>query len=1465
MPLPVRRSRLVRLALAAGAGMGVVAALSNSAVAQPYNWTNANGGNWSDPTSWAGGVSPVSASGTQILFNTDGNYTSNADVTPANGLFNLSNLTVAMPTSTSMVTLGILGTSVDTLNFVLDTSGNAPQLLVTNGSLSIDNGCVWAAGSNINNSGSGNLILGAGSPAQGFQTFGNNTIITNSGTGTIQLGDGIIYNSASGATNLTLDNPGGGLFEIGNFAEGIVGTLNITNGPVTFAGSTGGNLFGNNVVLNVEAGASFNYANNPETQGGIEGAGNIIMGTAGISVTLAGNRTYTGAISGTGAFTQDVINGTLVLGGSNTYTGTTTVEAFGSVLTASAANAFSPNSFFNITSGGSLGLGGYNQSIAGLAGGNYNGSLSVAGATLTLAPALGTVRIYNSPVTGAGSIVVAGPGTQELLGLNTYTGTTSVTGGLLVENYNGLVNSSSISVASGAALQVVVDSNATSTLNLNVSGGLIKSGNGTLTFSAGNPNMNPTLLAVNGGSLVLDHTTNNTSEVGTVAALNLGSGTLSILGNATAPSSESFTSTTLTGGGQLSVISNGANVSINAGAISRAAGLGSTVNFAITNSGSGVATVATTTANGPYNILGAFATYNSSDWAVTGTGTGSMNVAPLAAASYTANAFNSSSSTTIVHSNIVSNFTAATNSYTSDIRFNASSAVALTLKGADILDDGGILVTPNVGANTSTISGTTGNTLGVPAGQDLVINQFDTKGALSIAATLANTPGTTSSSQNTYSLTSGASQTITLASPDSVTSLGLSLGELMTVGTGTGGNLNASSNATIVAINPATNSFTVATTGGNETTSSGNVLNFTPGTNVVKSGGGQLKLSGANAFKGLLVLNAGTTTVTSSSYLGSTSSGSSSLYFNGGALEVNGNISGSEGINDWIIGPGGATIQVDSGYTVTKYGNTIWGSGDITLTGPGVFDIGSDGSSFTGRIFVNAGSFQLTSNQVASATGITVASGAQYVLHDTTSGPFNIAPGASMILNGNGPAGTVTGSGFNGAFYHYLDEAGSADYAFNSPIILASTSRFVETLRANASAPGGFDSNTDIFPYAISGPGNLIKDGNGSLVLSNPNNTYGGGASGTTIISDGVLQLGVTNGVPAGSTIQFGEANIPNSGTFDLNGYNQTVQNLTVAANTGGDQEIINSSNSSTPSILTIAYNGSSPQSFSGEFGGTTTLGAAANNFGLVFSGTGTFVLSGINTYTGSTNVTSGSLVLATNSSLPAGTTLTIGAWASVVTNASAGVFVVASLSNSGVLDLNNNQLVVQTGTLAALTAQVQAGYNNGNWNGTTGIVSSAAANDSHHLTALGVIDNDNGSGVPLYGSGGTISSTFEGITPSDGNLLIKYTYYGDTDLNGEVDGTDYSRIDNAFTNNQNASNPQLTGWYNGDFNYDGVIDGSDYALIDNAFNSQGAQFTAAIATPSAVVGGTSAVPEPASLAVLGMAGLGLLSRRRRA
>ncbi len=91
--------------------------------------------------------------------------------------------------------------------------------------------------------------------------------------------------------------------------------------------------------------------------------------------------------------------------------------------------------------------------------------------------------------------------------------------------------------------------------------------------------------------------------------------------------------------------------------------------------------------------------------------------------------------------------------------------------------------------------------------------------------------------------------------------------------------------------------------------------------------------------------------------------------------------------------------------------------------------------------------------------------------------------------------------------------------------------------------------------------------------------------------------------------------------------------------------------------------------------------------------------------------------------------------------------------------------------------------------------------------TMLGVVDN---------GEVGGAITTLSGASAPAQSVLVKFTWFGDADLSGSVDGSDYALIDTGF-----GSNGTLTGWVFGNFDYGSSVDGSDYALIDTGLLSQ--------------------------------------------
>jgi autotransporter-associated beta strand protein len=399
--------------------------------------------------------------------------------------------------------------------------------------------------------------------------------------------------------------------------------------------------------------------------------------------------------------------------------------------------------------------------------------------------------------------------------------------------------------------------------------------------------------------------------------------------------------------------------------------------------------------------------------------------------------------------------------------------------------------------------------------------------------------------------------------------------------------------------------------------------------------------------------------------------------------------------------------------------------------------------------------------------------------------------------------------------------------------------------------------------------------------------------------------------------VTVGRITFDNSNSYTLGGTN------TITLNDSADQSQINvqSGNHTIAAPISLASD-----TIITVIPTTSTLTISSTissngSHGVAVSGYGTLLLSGNNTYTGETNVSSGTLSV-TGSIASTNVTTAIGAVLNASGHVNAGLSTSTVLTNDGItnlgpnantsgpaavtlasieigsdptskltvlssplhanrtvlvtsginfdsssagqLDLKDNDMIIHGSTLAAVQPYVASGFNavggpGGYWNG-SGIVSSTAASDSRHLTALGVIQNRNSNGGAIYSTvQGNPLGSFDNQNTSNTDILIKYTYYGDTNLDGRVNSTDFTHIDNGYLTH-------LAGWYNGDFNYDNTVNGSDYTLIDNAFNTQGARLTSQIAVITSQIAGTagaSSVPEPAGIFMSGLA-LALLGRRRK-
>jgi hypothetical protein len=197
--------------------------------------------------------------------------------------------------------------------------------------------------------------------------------------------------------------------------------------------------------------------------------------------------------------------------------------------------------------------------------------------------------------------------------------------------------------------------------------------------------------------------------------------------------------------------------------------------------------------------------------------------------------------------------------------------------------------------------------------------------------------------------------------------------------------------------------------------------------------------------------------------------------------------------------------------------------------------------------------------------------------------------------------------------------------------------------------------------------------------------------------------------------------------------------------------------------------------------------------------------------------------------------------------------------------------MVIHNGDIGTTLAQLKSGLNIAGtlWTG-TGVQSSTAAADAaaksnKTVFAVGAIKNIDGNNNLIYSTWPAPPSPDTGATGlATTDVLVKYTYFGDANLDGVVDNTtDYDLWSTGFTNPGLAA---TNGWLYGDFDFSGTVDNTtDYDLWSTGFTNQGGPLTGGggtAAAPSSV----QQVPEPSALvlAACGLVTAGALTRRRR-
>ncbi|MER3190719.1 autotransporter-associated beta strand repeat-containing protein [Salmonella enterica] len=1026
------------------------------------------------------------------------------------------------------------------------------------------------------------------------------------------------------------------------------GTL-ILNAENTYTGGTtisDGTLVANNVEAlgtgNVTDNATLELNTGGDFDNAISGSGQVVK-SGDDALTLSGNNSYTG-----GTLISD---GTLVA---------SNVEALGSgdVTNDAVLELNTGGDFDNAISGSGQVVKSGDETLT-LSGANsYTGGTTISGGTLVASnvEALGSGDVtdnatlelntggdFDNNIGGTGSVVKSGDKTLTLSGANSYTGGTTISGGTLVANNVEALGTGD--VTNNATLELNTGGDFTN--NISGSGQVVKSGDETLTLSGANSYTGGT--TISGGTLVAtnvealgsgDVTDNATLELntgGTFDNVISGSGQVVKSGDdaLTLSGNNSYTGGTTTGGGTLVVsnvealgsgdVTDNATLELNTGGDfdNNIGGTGSVVKSGdetLTLSGANSYTGGTTISGGTLvaSNVEALGSGDITDNATLELNTGGMFDNAI------------SGSGQVVKSGDETLTLSGTNTYTGGTTISGGTLIATHVNalGTGAIDNRASLLldasgqftvtdlTTESGGNTEIGAGSTlqATTLTQKSDSTLTINldsntvdpvihaasQVSLAGTLDITGVgdvLDSDPASTDD-LDTFTLIAsdktiaGDFEKLTVAGMDA------DLADFITVDgriDDTGKQYELTTALTWYAdrddavtdahgtfnLTNADGSFAVNTVLENvDATLDPASATGWDGTSLIKQGAGTLILNAENTYTGGTTISGGTLVATNVDALGS------------------GDVTDD------------ATLELNTGGT---FDNAISGSGQVVKSGDDVLTL-SGANSYSGGTLISDGTL-VASNVEALGTGDVTDNA---VLELNTGGDFdNAISGSGQVVKSGDE--TLTLSGTNSYTDGTLISGGTL-VATNVEALGTGDVTNNATLELNTG--GDFTNN-------ISGSGQVVKSGDDTLTFSGANSYTGG-----TLISGGTL---VASNVEA-----LGTGDVTDNATLTLNAGGDFTNNIGGMGRVekSGDKTLtLSGSNTYTGGTLissgTLVANDVSALG-TGDVTDNATLelntgGDFTNNIGgtgrVEKSGDDTLTLSGSNTYTGGTLISSGTLV----------------------------------------------------------------------------------------------------------------------------------------------------------------------------------------------------------------------------------------------